>query len=108
MSNIQEACPYCEEPCDINTCVKYQAYKKVQDPEVVKETLNELGIDINGDRLSVMMQMQKLFASKFHKVDGFEKKEVDYWLKAYDTCVTDEITEVHEHLDVFDEVYEKQ
>lgn len=107
MNKHADTCPYCEEPCDINNCVKYQAYKKVQDPEVIKETLKELGIDIDGDRLNVMMQMQKIFASKFHKVDGFSKNEIDYWLKAYDTCITDEITEVHEHLNVFDEIYDR-
>lgn len=107
MTTNQEICPYCEEPCDLNTCPKYGAYKKVQDPEVVKETLKELGVDPEGDRLTVMMQMQKLFAARFHKVDFFTKDEVDYWMKAYDTCVTDEVTEVHEHLTVFDDIYEK-
>lgn len=106
----KDICPYYEENCiDIGcVCPKYQAYEKVNEPGVVDQTLKELGVDPAGNRLEVMMQMQKLFAAKFHKVDDFTKDEVDYWEKAYDTCVTDEITEVHEHLSVFEDIYGKK
>jgi dUTPase. len=103
---MNQQCPYCEDLCDINTCVKYQAYLMAQDKDKVNETLKDLGIDINQDKLTTMMKMQKIFAAKFHKVDDLTKEEVDYWMKAYDTCITDEITEVHEHLNLFDQIYD--
>lgn len=77
---------------------KYLAWKKVAEPGAIAEMLESIGIDPSQDKLTVMMNMQKAFASKFHKVDNFEKDEVDYWVKAYDICISDEHAEILEHL----------
>lgn len=77
---------------------KYLAWKKVQEPGAISEMLESIGINPNNDPLTVMMEMQKAFAAKFHKVDDFEKSEVDHWTKAYDICISDEHAEVVEHL----------
>jgi hypothetical protein len=99
----KDICPYFEDNCANVGCVcpKYLAYQDVNDPEIVAQEISAMGVDPNGDQLTVMMEMQKSFAAKFHKTEGFTKDEVDHWVKAYDVCITDEITEVHEHLAVF-------
>jgi len=99
----KDICPYFEDNCaDVGcVCPKYLAYEAVNKPEEVNAEITAMGVDPNQDPLIVMMEMQKLFAAKFHKVDGFTKAEVDKWVKDYDVCITDEITEVHEHLNVF-------
>ncbi|MNO49337.1 dUTPase [compost metagenome] len=99
----KDICPYYESNCESVGCVcpKYKAYEAANDPKMVEEEIARMGIDPNKDPLTIMMEMQKLFAAKFHKVDGFTKDEVDKWMLAYDGCITDEITEVHEHLSVF-------
>ncbi|MDF2534070.1 MAG: hypothetical protein K0R18_227 [Bacillales bacterium] len=105
----KDICPYYEENCtDVGcVCPKYLAYEAVNKPEEVSAEIKEMGIDPDKDSLSLMMEMQKLFAAKFHKVDDFTKDEVDKWTLAYDGCITDEITEVHEHLSVFPGVESK-
>lgn len=99
----KNVCPYFEDNCvDVGcVCPKLLAYEAVNKPEEVAAEIKSMGIDPDGDPLTVMMEMQKLFAAKFHKVDNFTKDEVDEWVKAYDICITDEITEVHEHLNIF-------
>lgn len=106
----KDICPYFEDNCASVGCVcpKYLAYEAVNKPEEVAKEIEAMGIDPNSDPLTLMMEMQKMFAAKFHKVDNFTKDEVDYWLKAYDVCITDEITEVHEHLNVFPGVEAKE
>ena len=103
----KDICPYYEENCiDVGcVCPKYLAYEKVNQPFAIESQLEKMNIDPNEDKLSIMLKMQKLFASKFHKVDSLTKEEVDKWIKDYDICITDEITEVHEHLDIFEELY---
>lgn len=99
----KDVCPYFEDNC-VNVgcaCPKFQAYEAVNDPKQVADEIKAMGIDPNSDPLTLMMEMQKLFAAKFHKVDNFTKDEVDHWVKAYDICITDEICEVHEHLNLF-------
>lgn len=106
----KDICPYFEDNCvDVGcVCPKYKAYEAVNNPEMVNNEIKEMGIDPKQDSLSLMMEMQKLFAAKFHKVDNFTKEEVDKWTLAYDGCVTDEITEVHEHLSVFPDTNPKE
>lgn len=77
---------------------KYVAWKKVQEPGTIAQELAEMGIDHNDDKLIVMMKMQKLFAKKFHPVDGLTKDEVEHWVEAYIDCVEDELSEVREHI----------
>lgn len=105
MEKIYEKCPYNEGNCNFENCAcaKYKAYEAVSDPEKVKNKLNELGFDINTNTWELMMKMQKMFASKFHKVEGFTKEEKDFWLDKYLICVEDEIREVREHLVVYPE-----
>ncbi|AEO93329.1 gp58 [Bacillus phage G] len=105
----KDICPYFEDNCSSVGCVcpKYLAYQDVNNPEIVAREIKKMGIDPNSDKLTLMMEMQKSFAAKFHKIDGFEKTEVDYWIKAYDTCVTDEIAEVHEFLEVLPDMQAK-
>lgn len=105
----KDVCPYFEENC-VNVgcvCPKYQAYEVVNNPQMVEEEIVAMGIDPKADPLTRMMEMQKLFAKRFHKVEGLTKEEVDYWIKSYDICITDEISEVHEHLEVFPGVESK-
>lgn len=106
----KDVCPYYESNC-INVgcvCPKYLAYEDVNNPEKVAAEITKMGIDPNTDQLTLMMQMQKLFAARFHKVEGLTKDEVDHWVKAYDICITDEVCEVHEHLHVFPGVEAKE
>lgn len=77
---------------------KYLAWKKVSEPGAIEEMLTSIGVDPTQDKLTVMMNMQKAFAAKFHKVEDFEKSEVDHWVKAYDICISDEHAEILEHL----------
>lgn len=77
---------------------KYLAWKKVQEPGTIERELKEMGIDHNDDQLNVMMKMQKLFAKKFHEVEGLSKNEVEHWVEAYIDCVEDELSEVREHI----------
>lgn len=112
----KDVCPYYEENCvDVGcVCPKFLAYQDVNDAEKVAAEIKKMGIDPSSDQLTLMMEMQKLFAERFHKVDNLTKDEVDHWVKAYDICITDEITEVHEFLSVFpgieakDNLYEMQ
>ena len=101
---IKSECPYVEENCkDKCSCVKYEAYKLASNEVEVKQKLKELGFE-NYEELDtweLLMSMQKLFASKFHKVENLTKQEVDYWIDKYLICVEDEVREVREHLDIY-------
>lgn len=99
----KDVCPYFDETCvDIGcVCPKYLAYERAQDPKAVADKIGELGIDPNTDPLDLMIKMQSLFAARFHKVEGLTKDEIDHWIRTYDTCITDEVTEVYDHLGVF-------
>lgn len=89
-------CPYLEEKCGDLTCPcpKYEAWKLMQDPEVIPRKIAELGIDPNADSWTVMMGMQKVFASRFHNTANMTKEEKDHWINDYLICIEDEIGEL--------------
>lgn len=100
-------CPYFEDNCGGNendklicVCPKFLAYLGVKDKNVVSKKLQEMNIK-DGDKMDVMLQMQKVFASKFHKIDNLSKDEVDHWTNAYLICIEDELVEAMEFLDIY-------
>ena len=100
-------CPYFEENCkgkdndELNcVCPKFLAYLGAKDEKVVSKKLSEMNIK-NGDKMDVMLQMQKVFASRFHKIDNLDKDEIDHWTNAYLICIEDEIVEAMEFLDIY-------
>jgi hypothetical protein len=98
-------CPYHEAKCNMEDCecAKYKAYKKINEPGVIEETLKEIGFNVkdeNWNSWDLLMGMQKNFASKFHKVDNFSVDEIDHWVDKYLVCIEDEIREVREHIDI--------
>lgn len=98
-------CPYREMNCQNKICAKFMAYLDVNDDEIVKKEISEMGLDIdNMETFELLMNMQKLFASKFHKVDGLTKSEQDHWINVYLVCIEDEVREVREHLNIYPDV----
>lgn len=103
-------CPYYEENC-INigcVCPKYLAYEKASNPKEIEKQLEKMNVDFNDNKLSVMMNIQKHFSSRFFDSEKLTDEEISKWIKQYDTCITDEITEVHEHLDIFNDIYKNK
>lgn len=95
-------CPYRETNCEDKICPKFMAYLDVNDKNTVKQELNEMGFDIdNMETFELLMSMQKLFATKFHKVTNLSKTEKDYWINSYLVCIEDEVREVREHLNIY-------
>lgn len=88
-------CPYLEEKCsDIECpCPKYKAYEMMQTPGIIEQKITELGIDHNQDSWTVIMSMQKIFASRFHNTTNMTKEEKDHWINDYLVCIEDEIGE---------------
>ena len=100
-------CPYYEENC-INigcVCPKYLAFEKVKQDGAIQEQLEKMNIDFNEDKLSIMMSMQSHFSSRFFDLNSLSEKEMFNWIKQYDVCITDELTEAHEHLSIFNDIY---
>lgn len=95
-------CPYRENNCDNKICAKFMAYLDVNDHNVVKEEINEMGFDIdNMETLELLMSMQIIFASNFHKVVNLSKTEQEHWINTYLVCIEDEVREVREHLKIY-------
>lgn len=107
---MKKDCPYFEVNCggketdELNCiCPKYKAYLAVKDPQKKQEMLDKLGV--NGtEKMDIMLQMQKVFASKFHKIDNLTNAEIDKWTKEYLICIEDEILEASEFLPIYEEV----
>ncbi len=100
-------CPYYEENC-INVgcvCPKFLAYGKVSISGEVEKQLLKMNIDTKKDMLHIMFDIQKHFSSRFFNLEQMAEKDLSAWIKQYDTCIHDEITEVHEHLEVFENIY---
>ena len=97
-------CPYKELSCDFNNCecAKYKAWRKASNPIEIKNKLNELNINFDQDLLSLILTMQKMFISKFHKVDNLTDEDVDIWIDRYLVCIEDEIREAREHLKYYE------
>lgn len=102
-------CPYYEsnckgQPTDKLNCVcpKFLAYLGAKDETTVANKLKEMNI-IPGHLMSTMLQMQKIFASRFHKIENLNKEEIDHWTNAYLICIEDEIVEAMEFLDIYPE-----
>lgn len=102
---LELQCPYFEANCKLENCpcTKYKACMDAQDPTIVADVLEELGVDVNSDPWELLMTMQAKFAAKFHKVDNLTKPEMDHWINAYLVCIEDEVREVREHLRIYPE-----
>ena len=100
-----QLCPYYESKCDDQKCfcLKYQAYKDIQDPEIIKQELIELGIDPNADSWTKIMSMQKKFAARFSQVDNPSKEITDQWNKEYLICIEDEVEELVDYIGMFNQ-----
>lgn len=103
-------CPYFEVNCggegndELNCiCPKYKAYKATMDPVKRQEMINKLGV-VAEDKMDTMLKMQKIFASRFHKIDNLTNPEIDKWTKDYLVCIEDEILEASEFLPIYEEV----
>ena len=103
-------CPYFEVNCggegndELNCiCPKYKAYKTTMDPIKRQEMINKLGV-VAEDKMDTMLKMQKIFASRFHKIDNLTNSEIDKWTKDYLVCIEDEILEASEFLPIYEEV----
>lgn len=103
-------CPYFEVNCggesndELNCiCPKYKAYKATMDPIKKQEMINKLGV-VAEDKMDTMLKMQKIFASRFHKIDNLTNPEIDKWTKDYLVCIEDEILEASEFLPIYEEV----
>lgn len=100
-------CPYFEDNCggtednELNcVCPKFLAYLGAKDETTVSKKLSEMNIK-PGDKMDIMLQMQKVFAARFHKIDNLSKDEIDHWTNAYLICIEDEIVEAMEFLDIY-------
>jgi hypothetical protein len=103
----KDMCPYYEENC-INVgcvCPKYMAFERVNADGEIQKQLEKMNINHNLDKLNIMMCIQKHFSSRFFNLNELTEEEIHNWIKQYDTCINDEITEVHEHLETFNYIY---
>ena len=105
----KQDCPYFEINCGGNSndeldciCPKYKAYKATMDPIKRQEMINKLGV-VAEDKMDTMLKMQKIFASRFHKIDNLSNAEIDKWTKDYLVCIEDEILEASEFLPIYEE-----
>ena len=100
-------CPYYESNCGgcgtdkINCeCAKLKAYKGVNNPEIKAQELKNLNVTATS-KFGIMLQMQNVFANRFHKTQGLTKLEKDKWINDYLVCIEDEIIEAGEFLSVY-------
>lgn len=103
-------CPYFEDNCPQQNglidaklkcvCPKFKAYLGAKDTDVVKQQLKEMNVT-STEKMGIMLDMQKIFASRFHKIDNLNKDEIDHWTNAYLVCIEDEIVEAEEFLDIY-------
>jgi hypothetical protein len=105
----KDVCPYFEENCIYIGCVcpKYLAYEKVNTPGELEKYISNMNHGEKEDAFFTMINIQKNFSSKFFNASELSDEEISRWIKQYDLCIADEITEVHEHLDVFENIYGK-
>ena len=99
LEKLHKQCPYYETKCDDLQClcVKYEAWKDVQDPVIVNRELKALKIN-ETDMFAVMYAIQKHFASRFHDTDNITKEITDAWVKEYCICMEDEIEEIYDYI----------
>lgn len=100
-------CPYFEPSCGgcetdkINCrCPKLIAYEGVNDPKTKKEVLEELNVT-STTKFGTMLQMQSVFAKRFHPIENLSKSEIDKWTNEYLVCIEDEIIEAGEFLKIY-------
>ena len=100
---MNKDCPYCETKCQDITCPcpKYLAYVDVQDPNKVKQILDDLHFDTSLPDWDLMYSMQRSFEQRFHKIDNLTKEEMDNWINKYIVCIEDEVREVRECLNLY-------
>lgn len=78
--------------------IQKQAYEMARKPGVVDKEIEKMGINPNEDKLKVMMEMQTIFAERFHPVKNLSKEEIEHWVESYIDCIEDELAEVVEHV----------
>ena len=100
-----EQCPYRETKCQdlICPCAKFTAYIDVQDPKIVNEELEQLGITSDMNKWGKIYNMQKHFAERFHTTKDITKDLTDHWVKEYAICIEDEIGEIFDYIKLADE-----
>lgn len=98
-------CPYYEEKCDTDKCfcLKYQAYQDIQDPCIVEQELTELGATQYSDSWEKIFNIQKHFAARFSDVEHPNKETTDHWNKEYLICIEDEIEELIDYIQLYNE-----
>lgn len=99
------SCPYYESKCNVADCfcLKYQAYKDVQNPQIVQAELDELGIPNTYDSWNKIFSIQKYFAARFSDVDHPSKDTTDIWNKEYLICIEDEVAELFDYIRLYGE-----
>lgn len=102
---MNEACPYREPKCADLTCdcPKYLAWVDVQQPGAVEQIITEQGFNVDLPAWDLMVDMQRSFAARMHRVEGLTKDEVDTWVDRYLVCIDDELREAREHLSLYDD-----
>ena len=103
--NKYTLCPYYEDKCDIQKCfcIKYQAYKDVQNIAIVNQELQELGISKNADLWNKIYSIQKHFASRFFETSNPTKDDTDAWNKECLICIEDELEELFDYIYLFND-----
>ena len=100
-------CPYFESNCggcatdkiDCR-CPKLIAYEGVNDPQIKQSVLDKLNVTATS-KFGIMLQMQSVFAQKFHKIKDLSKEEIDKWTNEYLVCIEDELSEASEFLSLY-------
>jgi hypothetical protein len=102
-------CPYREDSCEPEKCdcAKYKAYKAANEPGMIEKKLEENGFDPEQETWPLIMAMQKSFASRLHKMEDLTKEETDHWIDRYLVCIDDEIRELREHLNIYNDNHVK-
>ena len=98
-------CPYHETKCQdlVCPCAKFAAYIDVQNPQIVNEELEQLGITSDMNKWEKIYNIQKHFAERFHSTKDITKDLTDHWVKEYAICIEDEIEEIFDYIKLADE-----
>ena len=107
---LKKDCPYFESNCPGGQesseqlldckCSKYLAYVDAKDTSIVNQELKNMNITAT-KKMEILLSMQKIFAERFHKIEGLTKDEIDHWTNEYLVCIEDEIIEAEEFLDIY-------
>ena len=102
-------CPYLDIQCNDMKCdcAKYLAYVDAKNPKVFNRILKEYGFDINKSDFDLICDMQYSYASRTKQIEKLTREEKEKWIDRYLVCIEDEIREVREYLNLYDEVEKK-